>query len=183
MLITVRSDSSQGGQGSAENLKWRGSLESCSSGEGSRGSPRKYMPILSDWEVEGKYEKWSCRSAWSLGLVSAGDAVSIVGVPSTYMYITPWLPFLQPLLHWASESPCTVLYPSFFEVTGLLLNAHVYLCERATCPQNSWQGPLLFKNCHKGVLLETSGESIGFARILLTGKISRMLKLCTMSST
>lgn len=99
-----------------------------------------------------------------------------------HVHIT-WLPFLQPLLHRTSETPCTVLYPSFFEVTGLLLNAHVCLCERATCPQNSWQGPLLFKNCHKGVLLETSGESIGFARILLTGKISRMLKLCTMSST
>lgn len=50
MLITVvKSDGSQGRQGSAEeNLKLRGPLESCSSVEESRGSPRKYMPVLSD---------------------------------------------------------------------------------------------------------------------------------------
>ena len=69
------------------------------------------------------------------------------------------------------------IHHSFKFMNFYLTRLPVSLGETQISPQKNWQGRLLARICHEGVLSKTSRKSTGFTRILLAEKSLRTLRL------
>ena len=131
------------------------------------------------WGLESGQLSHSLPGA-GMTFVSDGDAHSILCIPlhtpcpsHTISLLTKACSLEPPGIHTLS-----CIHHSFKFMDFYLTGIPVSLGETQISPQKNWQGHLLVRSCHEGILSKTSRKSTGFTRILLTEKSLRTFRLC-----